>query len=282
MALVIAMVAGYLIGSVSFAVLVSRSLGLDDPRSYGSGNPGATNVLRSGNRKAALLTLVGDTLKGAVAVWLARALAGVLGLDPLGVMLVGAAAFVGHLYPVFHRFAGGKGVATAAGVLLAIAPWHGLAVVSTWLIIAYFFRYSSLAALVSVDQQRLERQKPAGDVDRHRLACAERRDPADPVPGDAFGQLGRRRSDGLAADLARQLLERDRAIAVHHDQPLAAPVVDHHQRLCDPVLVDAKLAAGLCRSAMIDVVVAMLAPAHAGTLESAGRGSRRHRMAPAG
>ncbi len=149
MALVIAMVAGYLIGSVSFAVLVSRSLGLDDPRSYGSGNPGATNVLRSGNRKAALLTLVGDTLKGAVAVWLARALAGVLGLDPLGVMLVGVAAFVGHLYPVFHRFAGGKGVATAAGVLLAIAPWHGLAVVSTWLIIAYFFRYSSLAALVA-------------------------------------------------------------------------------------------------------------------------------------
>ncbi|MET0506585.1 MAG: glycerol-3-phosphate 1-O-acyltransferase PlsY [Burkholderiaceae bacterium] len=149
MTLVIAMVAGYLIGSVSFAVLVSRSLGLDDPRSYGSGNPGATNVLRSGNRKAALLTLVGDTLKGAVAVWLARALAGVLGLDPLGVMLVGAAAFVGHLYPVFHRFAGGKGVATAAGVLLAIAPWHGLAVVSTWLIIAYFFRYSSLAALVA-------------------------------------------------------------------------------------------------------------------------------------
>jgi len=149
MALVIAMVAGYLIGSVSFAVLVSRSLGLDDPRSYGSGNPGATNVLRSGNRKAALLTLVGDTLKGAVAVWLARALAGVLGLDPLGVMLVGVAAFVGHLYPVFHRFAGGKGVATAAGVLLAIAPLHGLAVVSTWLIIAYFFRYSSLAALVA-------------------------------------------------------------------------------------------------------------------------------------
>ena len=149
MALVIAMVAGYLIGSVSFAVLVSRSLGLDDPRSYGSGNPGATNVLRSGNRKAALLTLVGDTLKGAVAVWLARALAGVLGLDPLGVMLVGVAAFVGHLYPVFHRFAGGKGVATAAGVLLPIAPLHGLAVVSTWLIIAYFFRYSSLAALVA-------------------------------------------------------------------------------------------------------------------------------------
>jgi glycerol-3-phosphate acyltransferase PlsY len=149
MALLIAMVAGYLIGSVSFAVLVSRSLGLDDPRSYGSGNPGATNVLRSGNRKAALLTLIGDALKGAVAVWLARALAAMLGLGPLGVMLVGVAAFVGHLYPVFHRFGGGKGVATAAGVLLAIAPWHGLAVVATWLIIAYFFRYSSLAALVA-------------------------------------------------------------------------------------------------------------------------------------
>lgn len=153
MVLLIAVIAGYLIGSISFAVVVSRAMGLDDPRSYGSGNPGATNVLRSGNRHAALLTLVGDAMKGAVAVWLARAVAGSLGVDPgaaaVGVALVGLAAFIGHLYPVFHGFAGGKGVATAAGVLLALSPWHGLATLATWLAIAFFFRYSSLAALVA-------------------------------------------------------------------------------------------------------------------------------------
>ncbi|MGE0800787.1 MAG: glycerol-3-phosphate 1-O-acyltransferase PlsY [Lautropia sp.] len=139
----------YLIGSISFAVVVSRAMGLADPHSYGSGNPGATNVLRTGNKRAAALTLAGDLLKGVVAVLLARWLQPKLGLANLTVMGVGLAAFVGHLYPVFHRFAGGKGVATAAGVLLALNPIHGLATVATWLIIAYFFRYSSLAALVA-------------------------------------------------------------------------------------------------------------------------------------
>ena len=145
----IAILLGYLIGSISFAVVVSRLMGLDDPRKYGSGNPGATNVLRSGNKLAALLTLVGDALKGAVAVLIARALAPTLSLDFLDVMLAGVAAFFGHLYPVFHRFVGGKGVATAAGVLIALSPVVGLATVATWLIIAFFFRYSSLAALVA-------------------------------------------------------------------------------------------------------------------------------------
>ena len=141
----LAILLAYLIGSVSFAVLVSKAMGLADPHSYGSGNPGATNVLRTGNRKAAALTLVGDV----VAVLLAKWFAPQFGLAPMTVMLVGLAAFVGHLYPVFHRFAGGKGVATAAGVLVALNPVHGLATLATWLIIAYFFRYSSLAALVA-------------------------------------------------------------------------------------------------------------------------------------
>ena len=145
----LALVAAYLIGSVSFAVVVSRLMGLADPHTYGSGNPGATNVLRTGNRRAAVLTLLGDVLKGVAAVLLAKALAPDLGLSTLTVMGVGLAAFLGHLYPVYHRFAGGKGVATAAGVLLALNWVHGLATLATWLIIAYFFRYSSLAALVS-------------------------------------------------------------------------------------------------------------------------------------
>jgi glycerol-3-phosphate acyltransferase PlsY len=145
----LAILLAYLIGSVSFAVLVSKAMGLADPHSYGSGNPGATNVLRTGNRKAAALTLIGDVLKGVVAVLLAKWFAPQFGLAPMTVMLVGLAAFVGHLYPVFHRFAGGKGVATAAGVLVALNPVHGLATLATWLIIAYFFRYSSLAALVA-------------------------------------------------------------------------------------------------------------------------------------
>src|SRR5690606_3152309 len=132
-----------------FAVVVSRLMGLADPHTYGSGNPGATNVLRTGNRKAAALTLAGDVLKGVVAVLLARWLAPTLGLAPITIVLVGFAAFVGHLYPVFHRFRGGKGVATAGGVLLALAPIHGLATLATWIIIAFFFRYSSLASLVS-------------------------------------------------------------------------------------------------------------------------------------
>jgi glycerol-3-phosphate acyltransferase PlsY len=144
-----ALAIAYLIGSISFAVVVSKAMGLADPRTYGSGNPGATNVLRTGNRKAAILTLLGDALKGVVAVVLARELGPRLGWGESTVMLAGLAAFIGHLYPVFHRFQGGKGVATAAGVLIAVDPFIGLATLATWLIIAFFFRYSSLAALVS-------------------------------------------------------------------------------------------------------------------------------------
>src|SRR5690606_14753239 len=142
-------VAAYLIGSSSFAVIVSKLLGLADPRSYGSKNPGATNVLRSGSKKAAILTLLGDCLKGAVAVLLAKYLGPQYGVAENGIALVALAVFVGHLWPVFFRFKGGKGVATALGVLLAINGWLGLATLATWLIIAYAFRYSSLAALVA-------------------------------------------------------------------------------------------------------------------------------------
>lgn len=148
-ATVVFAVAAYLIGSVSFAVVVSRAMGLADPRTYGSGNPGATNVLRSGNKKAAVLTLLGDAAKGWLAVWLAQLVAPRFGVDEVGIALAVIAVFLGHLYPVFHRFAGGKGVATAAGILLALNVWLGLATLATWLIIAVFFRYSSLAALVS-------------------------------------------------------------------------------------------------------------------------------------
>jgi len=146
---IVAVAIAYLIGSISFAVVVSRAMGLADPRSYGSGNPGATNVLRTGNRKAAILTLVGDAAKGAVAVGLAHAVAQRFGFTDLVLACVGLAAFVGHLFPVFHGFQGGKGVATAAGVLLALSPWLGLATLATWIAIAVFFRYSSLAALVA-------------------------------------------------------------------------------------------------------------------------------------
>ncbi|HVL58788.1 MAG TPA: glycerol-3-phosphate 1-O-acyltransferase PlsY [Burkholderiaceae bacterium] len=145
----VAIALAYLIGSISFAVVVSRALGLADPRSYGSRNPGATNVLRTGNRAAAALTLAGDGAKGAVAVLLAAWAARRFGLPDATAPLAGLAAFVGHLFPVYHRFAGGKGVATAAGVLLALNVWHGLATMLTWAIIAFFFRYSSLAALVA-------------------------------------------------------------------------------------------------------------------------------------
>jgi glycerol-3-phosphate acyltransferase PlsY len=146
---IVAIVLAYLLGSVSFAVVVSRAMGLADPRSYGSGNPGATNVLRTGNRTAAILTLVGDAAKGAVAVGLAKAVATRYGFGDLVFACVGLAAFVGHLFPVFHGFQGGKGVATAAGVLLALSPWLGLATLATWITVAVFFRYSSLAALVA-------------------------------------------------------------------------------------------------------------------------------------
>lgn len=146
---VLAVAAAYLIGSVSFAVLVSRAMGLADPRSYGSKNPGATNVLRSGNKAAAILTLLGDAAKGFVAVLLAKYFALRFGFGNGTIALVALAAFVGHLFPVFHGFKGGKGVATAAGVLLALNVWLGLGTMLTWLLIAGFFRYSSLAALIS-------------------------------------------------------------------------------------------------------------------------------------
>jgi glycerol-3-phosphate acyltransferase PlsY len=146
--LIVAVVA-YLIGSVSFAVIVSSAMGLADPRSYGSKNPGATNVLRSGNKTAAILTLLGDAFKGWLAVWLVSHYGARYGLDDDAIALAAIAVFLGHLYPVFFRFKGGKGVATAAGVLLAINPVLGLATMLTWLIIAFFFRYSSLAALAA-------------------------------------------------------------------------------------------------------------------------------------
>ena len=146
---VLALLLAYLLGSISFAVLVSKAMGLDDPRSYGSGNPGATNVLRTGNRKAAVLTLIGDAAKGAVAVLIARALADRFGFSDTLLAGVGLAAFIGHLFPVFHRFQGGKGVATAAGVLLALSPWLGLATLATWIAVAFFLKYSSLAAIAA-------------------------------------------------------------------------------------------------------------------------------------
>jgi acyl phosphate:glycerol-3-phosphate acyltransferase len=142
-------VIAYLIGSLSFAVIVSKAFGLPDPKSYGSGNPGATNVLRSGNKAAAILTLLGDALKGFVAVILARWLGPQFGVGAAGVDAVALAVFAGHLYPVFFGFKGGKGVATAAGVLFAMNPWLGLASMFTWLLFAVLFRYSSLAALAA-------------------------------------------------------------------------------------------------------------------------------------
>jgi glycerol-3-phosphate acyltransferase PlsY len=144
-----AIVAGYLFGSLSFAVIISRLMGLHDPRTYGSGNPGATNVLRSGNKAAALLTLAFDALKGYVPVVLVLLFGEPYGLGAGTAAMVGVAAFIGHLWPVFFKFQGGKGVATAAGVLLAINPWLGLATLLTWVIIAVFFRYSSLASITA-------------------------------------------------------------------------------------------------------------------------------------
>jgi glycerol-3-phosphate acyltransferase PlsY len=141
--------AAYLIGSLSFAVIVSKWMGLPDPHSYGSGNPGATNVLRTGKKAAALLTLAGDAGKGWFAVWLAQRIALDFSFNETTLAGVALAVFLGHLFPVFFRFQGGKGVATAAGILLAINMWLGLATLATWLIIAVFFRYSSLAALVA-------------------------------------------------------------------------------------------------------------------------------------
>jgi len=143
------LIAAYLIGSLSFAVIVSRGMGLADPRSYGSKNPGATNVLRSGNRAAAVLTLAFDALKGFVPVVLVLIYGPAHGLGATEAAFAGLAAFIGHLWPVFFRFHGGKGVATAAGVLLAINPYLGLAVLLSWALIAVFFRYASLASIVA-------------------------------------------------------------------------------------------------------------------------------------
>jgi glycerol-3-phosphate acyltransferase PlsY len=142
-------IAAYLIGSISFAVVVSKLFGLADPRTYGSKNPGATNVLRSGNKKAAILTLLGDGVKGWFAVWLAQKYGPQFGVEASGIALVAVAVFLGHLWPVFFRFVGGKGVATALGVLLGLNIWVGLGTFATWLVVAYAFRYSSLAALIA-------------------------------------------------------------------------------------------------------------------------------------
>jgi len=142
-----AVVASYLIGSLSFAVIVSRMMGLQDPRTYGSQNPGATNVLRSGSKAAAVLTLLLDAVKGWLPVFWVQRLPG-MGLDVV-IAACALAAFAGHVWPVFFRFKGGKGVATAAGVLFGLEPWLGLATMATWLIVAYFSRYSSLAAVAA-------------------------------------------------------------------------------------------------------------------------------------
>ena len=142
-------VLAYLLGSISFAVLVSAAMGLKDPRTYGSKNPGATNVLRSGNKTAAILTLAGDALKGWVAVYLAKTFAEQYNFGDATIALVALAVFLGHLFPIYHRFAGGKGVATAAGVLLAVNIWLGLATLLVWIVIAVIFKYSSLAALIA-------------------------------------------------------------------------------------------------------------------------------------
>jgi len=146
---VLATVAAYLIGSLSFAVIVSRVMGLKDPRSYGSKNPGATNVLRSGSKAAAVVTLLLDAFKGWLPVVLVKWFGGPYGMEDGTMALVGFAAFIGHLWPVFFGFKGGKGVATAIGVVIGVEPLLGLATAATWCIVVWFFRMSSLASLVS-------------------------------------------------------------------------------------------------------------------------------------
>jgi len=146
---VVAVLAAYLVGSLSFAVVVSRLMGLSDPRTYGSKNPGATNVLRSGNKAAAAVTLLLDAAKGWLPVWVVAQWGPGWGLGEGTLAMVGLAAFLGHLFPVFFGFKGGKGVATAAGVLIGLQPWLGLAVLASWVLVAVFFRYSSLAAIVA-------------------------------------------------------------------------------------------------------------------------------------
>ena len=199
---VLALLAAYLLGSVPFAMISSKLFGLADPRTYGSGNPGATNVLRSGNKKAALFTLIGDALKGAVAIIVARQ----FGFSDTVIALVALAVFLGHLYPVFLKFKGGKGVATAAGVLLALDPVLGLAVAATWLLVAYVSRYSSLAALTAhtgrtgiAEQDELDHRAGPGAID----------------PVIVWGAL-----EGLAHDAAGHLgLGLDQAIPQRAERP---------------------------------------------------------------
>lgn len=149
LATVLIILAAYLLGSLSFAVILSKLAGMPDPRSYGSGNPGATNVLRTGRKAVAVFTLLGDGLKGVVAVWLAHALSDPFNLAPGMDALAGLAAFVGHLWPVFFRFQGGKGVATALGVILALSPVLGLITLLVWLAVFAVTRISSLSALTA-------------------------------------------------------------------------------------------------------------------------------------
>ena len=145
LSIILLLAGAYLLGSISFAIVSSRIFGLEDPRRYGSGNPGATNVLRSGNKAAAALTLAGDCFKGWLAVWLA----GALGFDAVTAALAGLAAFIGHVFSLFLRFNGGKGVATALGVTVGIHPFVALACLGTWLLVALTSRYSSAAALTA-------------------------------------------------------------------------------------------------------------------------------------
>ena len=149
MASALFVLAAYLIGSISFAVVVSRFFGLPDPHTYGSGNPGATNVLRTGKRAAAVLTLIGDAAKGAVALWLAQQFAARSGVGESTLAAVALAVFLGHLFPLYFRFRGGKGVATAAGILLAMDWRIALTLLVVWVLVAVFSRYSSLAAVVA-------------------------------------------------------------------------------------------------------------------------------------
>lgn len=142
---IIWIVGAYLIGSISFGILISKCFGLADPRTVGSGNPGATNVLRSGKKSAALLTLLGDALKGWLPVWLALQNNMLMWV----VSSVGLAVFLGHLYPIYFKFKGGKGVATALGVIFAISPFLGLAAIVTWLVVFAFSRYASLASIIA-------------------------------------------------------------------------------------------------------------------------------------
>ena len=145
----VVVIVAYLVGSLSFAVIVSRLYGLPDPHTYGSGNPGATNVLRTGRKSAAVFTLLGDALKGFVVVWSARFFAADWGLDATAIALAALAVFAGHLFPVYFGFKGGKGVATAAGILLALSLWLGLAVAAVWLIVLVATRYSSGSSLAA-------------------------------------------------------------------------------------------------------------------------------------